>query len=122
MNFPARLDPPPRWRLARFIRLWQFTWLPWLGLLSVAAAGLLAFTRFWPFLFLSLGLFFLSAVLHVSSLSSSYDNKPGIIGLSLATFRFSLLTLISLLSLNRAPSLLGAVGGKVERYDQSPAA
>jgi cellulose synthase/poly-beta-1,6-N-acetylglucosamine synthase-like glycosyltransferase len=122
VNFPAHLDPPPRWRLVRFIRLWQFTWLPWLGLLAVAAAGPLAFTRFWPFLFILVGLFFLSAVLHVSLLSGPSEDKAGVFGLSLATLRFSLLTLISLLSLNRAPSLLGAVGGKVERYDQSPAA
>jgi cellulose synthase/poly-beta-1,6-N-acetylglucosamine synthase-like glycosyltransferase len=122
VNSPSHPNPPLRWRLARSIRLWQFTWLPWLGLLVVASAGLLAFTRFWMFLSILLGLFFFSAVLHASFLSNPSKDKPGIIGLSLAMFRFSLLTLISLLSLNKAPSLLGAIGGKVERYDQSPAA
>jgi len=63
-----------------------------------------------------------SAVLHVLFLSNHSEEKPGIMALSLATFRFSFLTLVSLLSLNKTPSLLGAVGGKERRFDESPAA
>lgn len=122
VNAPSHPNPPLRWRLARSIRLWQFTWLSRLGLIAVVAACLLPFTRFWTSLLLFIALFGFSAVLHVFFLSNRSEERPGIMELSLATFRFSFLTLVSLLSLKKPPSLLGAIGGKERRYDKSPAA
>lgn len=122
VNAPPHPNPPLKWRLARFIRLWQFTWVSRLGFIAVVAACLLPFTRFWTSLFLSGVVFGFSAVLHVLFLSNHSEEKPGIMALSLATFRFSFLTRVSLLSLNKTPSLLGAVGGKERRFDESPAA
>jgi cellulose synthase/poly-beta-1,6-N-acetylglucosamine synthase-like glycosyltransferase len=122
VNSPPHPNPPLRWRLAKFIRLWQFAWLSRLGLIAVLAACLLAFTWFRMFLIMFLVMFGFSTVLQVSLLSNPSEDKPGIIELSLAMFRFSLLTLFSLVSLYKAPSLLGAIGGKEGRYDQSPAA
>jgi cellulose synthase/poly-beta-1,6-N-acetylglucosamine synthase-like glycosyltransferase len=122
VNSPPHPNPPLRWRLVKSIRLWQFNWLPWLSLITAISACLLAFTKHWLFPFMFLAMFGLPAALHVSLLPNSSEDKPGVGELFLATLRYSFLILVSLLSLNRAPSFRGAIGGKEGRYDQSPAA
>ncbi len=122
VNSPVHPDPPWGWRMARFIRLWQFTWISWLGLSTVVTAAFLLMTRYWPCLFLLLAVFTFSAFLLVFSLTKHLEEKLGFMRLSFATCRYSALALVSLLSLKKIPSLLGPLGGKKERYDESPAA
>ena len=122
VNSPSCQNPPLKWKLARWVRLWQFRGLPALGIVALSAATLLAFSRFRLALLAFLALFGLSVALQASLLFGRSQDKPGFFGLAMGTVRFSWLTFVSLVALNSSPSLLGALGGKKGRYDQSPAA
>jgi cellulose synthase/poly-beta-1,6-N-acetylglucosamine synthase-like glycosyltransferase len=119
---PAHPNPPIGWRLARFFRLWQFSWISWLSLATILTVCLLLITGYGTYLFLPLMVFALSAFLQISLLLNHMEKRPGIWALCRATFRFSIFTLVSLLSLIKIPSLLGPLGGKEKKYDKSPAA
>jgi cellulose synthase/poly-beta-1,6-N-acetylglucosamine synthase-like glycosyltransferase len=119
---PVQTNPPIGWRLARFVRLWQFTWISWLSLATIVTLCFLLATRFWTYLFLPLIIFMLSAFLQISLLLNHSEKRPGTWALFSASFRFSIFTLVSLLSLKKIPSLLGPTGGKKGKYDKSSAA
>lgn len=122
VNLPSCQDPPLRWKLARWVRLWQFRGLPALGVVSLSAATLLAFSRYRLALLAFLALFGLSAVLQASLISGRSQDRLGFLSLAVGTIRFSWLTFVSLVALNSSTSFLGAIGGKEGRYDQSQAA
>ncbi len=119
---PVHTNPPIGWRLARFVRLWQLTWISWLSLATIVTLCFLLATRYWTYLFLPLIIFMLSAFLQISLLLNHSEKKPGIWALFSASFRFSIFTFVSLLSLKKVPSLLGPIGEKKGKYDKSPAA
>jgi cellulose synthase/poly-beta-1,6-N-acetylglucosamine synthase-like glycosyltransferase len=118
----ARADPPIGWKIAKFIRLWQFSWVSWLTLTMIVTACFLAGTGYWMFLLLLLTVLLASVIPLFFFLSNHSEKKPGFMVLCRALVRYSILILVSLLSLKKIPSLLGPLGGKEEGYDSSPAA
>lgn len=122
IHSPDHSNPPFGWKLARFIRLWQFTWISWLSLTAfISACGLLA-TRYWTYLVVPVMIFLFSAFMQIFVFMNHTERRPRIWVLFSALFRYSILMLISLLSLKKIPPLLGPIGGKEEKFDKSPAA
>jgi cellulose synthase/poly-beta-1,6-N-acetylglucosamine synthase-like glycosyltransferase len=116
-----RADPPIGWKIAKFVRLWQFYWVSWFALTMTGTACFLAGTRYWMFLFLLFAVLLVSVITQVFFLANHLEKSPGFLILCNALVRFSILILVSLLSLKINPSLLGPLGGKGEGYDSSPA-
>jgi hypothetical protein len=108
--------------LARSIRRWQFSWIPWLSLSLIISGCILPLTHYGSLPLLFLVVLLLSAFGQVFLLSSHLEKNPGILELGKATFRYAVLTLVSLLAMKKIPPVLGPVGGKEERYDKSSAA
>ena len=119
---PVYPNPPLRWMLARSIRRWQFSWIPWLSLSLIISGCILPLTHYGSLPLLFLVVLLLSAFGQVFLLSSHLEKNPGILELGKATFRYAVLTLVSLLAMKKIPPVLGPVGGKEERYDKSSAA
>ncbi|NOR14071.1 MAG: hypothetical protein GQ544_00040, partial [Candidatus Aminicenantes bacterium] len=119
----SRVDtnPPLGWKLARLVRLWQFSWVSWLSVAALAISGFMLVTRYWIYPLLFMVLFVVSAFLLIVLLLNHTEKRPGIFALCLGMLRYAILTLISLLLLKKGPSLLGPIGGKEEKYDKSPA-
>jgi cellulose synthase/poly-beta-1,6-N-acetylglucosamine synthase-like glycosyltransferase len=122
VHSPSYIDPPLGWKIVRFIRLWQFTWIAWLGLATAITACLLLITPYWPFLFVPLLVFTLSVLLLVFPQKKILEEKPGIMRLLFAMCRYPMLILVSLLTFKKTPSLTGPIGGKEEKFDKSSAA
>jgi cellulose synthase/poly-beta-1,6-N-acetylglucosamine synthase-like glycosyltransferase len=122
IHSPDHSNPPFGWKLARFIRIWQFTWISWLSLTAfISACGLLV-TRYWTYLVVPVMIFLFSAFMQIFVFMNHTERRPRIWILFSALLRYSILMLISLLSLKKIPSLLGPIGGKEEKFDKSPAA
>jgi cellulose synthase/poly-beta-1,6-N-acetylglucosamine synthase-like glycosyltransferase len=119
---PVRSNPPLRWKLARLIRRWQFSWIPVFSLALMISGCVLPLTYYGSAPLVLLVVLLLSAYGQVFLLSNHLEKNPGIVELVKATFRYAVFTLVSLLSMKMIPSLLGPVGGKEERYEKSPAA
>lgn len=115
----AHPNPPLRWKMARLIRRWQFSWIPWFSLTLIISSCLLPFTHYGLFPLVFLAVLAFSALGHVLLLSNRLEKNPGIWKVGKATSRYAILTLISLLSMKRIPPLLGPLGGKVESHDNS---
>ncbi len=107
-----RLSSPRLWRLARWIRIGQFRLLPWTAVSGMALGGILVFTGHRLNVLLALGLCLVSAFSLVFFLNRHEENPTGCLKLGPATLRFGILTLVSLLTLNRHPSLQIPRGGK----------
>jgi len=122
VHSPVHPNPPFGWKLARFVRLWQFSWISWLSLATLVTSSFLLATRYWKFPVIGLLGFILSAFLMIVLLLNHSEKRPGVLKLFSGLFRYAGLTLISLLSLKKIPSLLGPLGGKEEKYDNSSAA
>jgi cellulose synthase/poly-beta-1,6-N-acetylglucosamine synthase-like glycosyltransferase len=122
MHSPAHPDPPFGWKIARLVRLWQFSWVSWLSVTALITSCLILATRFWIIPVLLLSGFVFSAFLLIVLLLNHTEKRPRILKLCSGIFRYAGLTLISLLSLKKMPALLGPIGGKEEQYDNSPAA
>ncbi|MBN1221985.1 MAG: glycosyltransferase [Candidatus Aminicenantes bacterium] len=118
----AHTDPPIGWEIAKFVRLWQFSLVGWFSLIMIASACFLAATRHWMFIGMLSALMLVSIILQVFFLSNHSEKRPGFFVLCKALVRFSILLLVSLLSLNKNPTLLGPLGGNEEGYDNSPTA
>ncbi len=108
---PRRSSPIP-WRLARWVRIGQFCLVPWTAVSAMALGGILVFTGYRLNVLLALGLFFVSAFSLVFFLNRHEGNSAGRLNLGPATLRFGILTLVSLLTLSRHPSLQVPRGGK----------
>ncbi len=117
----AHSNPPLGWKLARLVRLWQFSWVSWLSVAALVTSGFMLVTRYRIYPLLPLTLFVVSAFLLIVLLLNHTEKRPGIFTLCLGMFRYAILTLISLLSLKKVPSMLGPIGGKEGKYDNSPA-
>jgi len=117
---PRSPNPPFSWKLARIVRLWQFSWTSWLSAAVLTASGLLLLTqyRIYPLAFLAA--LILSAFLPAMGLINHGEKRPGIFALSFGMLRFAALTLVSLLSLKKSPSQLGPLGGREKIYDNYP--
>jgi cellulose synthase/poly-beta-1,6-N-acetylglucosamine synthase-like glycosyltransferase len=122
IHSPVHPNPPFGWRLVRFARLWQFTWISWLSLATFVTFCFLLATRYRTNLLFPGIIFLLSVVLQISLLLNHTEKRPRIWTLFSASFRYSIFTLVSLLSLKKIPDLLGPIGGKEEKFDKSPAA
>lgn len=121
IHSPIHSNPPFGWKLVRFIRLWQFTWISWLSLAASVSACCLLATRYWTYLLIPLILFLLSTFTQTFLFLNHTEKKPGIWTLTSALIRYSIFTLVSLLSLKKVPSFLGPIGGEEEKFDKSPA-
>jgi cellulose synthase/poly-beta-1,6-N-acetylglucosamine synthase-like glycosyltransferase len=121
VHSPTHTDPPLGWKIVRFIRLWQFTWIAWLGLATVITGCLLLMTPHWPFLFLALLVFIFSVLFLVFSVRKNLEEKPGYMRLLFAICRYPILILVSLLTFKKITSPMGPIGGKEENFDKTPA-
>lgn len=116
----SHADPPLGWKIAKFVRLWQFDWVSWFTLAMIVTACFLAGTGHWMFLFVLFAVLLVSVITQVLFLSNHLEKRPGFLILCKALVRFSSLILVSLLSLKKNPSRLGPLGGKGVSYDNSP--
>lgn len=116
---PSHPNPPRGWKLAKFVRLWQFSWISWLSLATIVSACILLLTQNWLHLLLPLGVFTIFVSMQIFLMLSHSEEKPGIITLCIGVIRFSILTLVALLMLKKNTSILGPLGGKEEEYDKN---
>jgi len=119
---PDHPHPPLGWKLIRFIRLLQFSWIPWLGAVFGAASLILLTTRFRTYPLTSSGLFIISAYLMSRQLLRREGSRPGAFALVSGTISYAVLILVSLLSLNKNPTNQGPLGGRKENHDKYPTA
>lgn len=102
---------PTQWRFVRRIRIGQFSLLPWLTMILLATGTILAFTEYRMIPFLALAIFGLSALPLVLSLNGETRSSVGLVKLGLASVRYGILILVSLLTLRRRSSLQVPRGG-----------
>jgi cellulose synthase/poly-beta-1,6-N-acetylglucosamine synthase-like glycosyltransferase len=111
LHFQHPAEAPARWRLARFIRLWQFVGVPWLGGAAVVMAALLLATASWPLVPVVASAFIVPCLSYARPRRGRPGGGPRWPKLALAACRYPFLFLMSLLTLAKRPSELGAVGG-----------
>ena len=107
-----RPSSPLLWRLARWVRISQFCLVPWTMVSAIVLGGILAFTGHRLYVLLALGLLLISAFSLVFFLNRQEGNRSGCLKLGLATLPFGILTLVSMLTLSRHPTLQVPRGGK----------
>jgi hypothetical protein len=111
LHFQHPAEAPAAWRLARFIRLWQFVGVPWLGGAAIVMAALLLATASWPLVPVVALAFIVPCLSYADPRRGRPVGGPRWPMLALAVCRYPLLFLMSLLTLAKRPSELGAVGG-----------
>jgi cellulose synthase/poly-beta-1,6-N-acetylglucosamine synthase-like glycosyltransferase len=116
---PSHGNPPSGWKFTRLIRIWQFAGVPWLTAAAVISSAYLCFVPSWifPLIFLTASVF--SAILLFFLLLYHYEERPGAFRFMTRTASYMFLTLISLFSLHKIPSLLGPIGGRETNNDNS---
>ena len=118
VHSPDHSNSPLGWKLARLVRLWQFSCVSWLSVAALVTSGFMLVTRYWTFPLLLLMQFAVSAFLLIMMIFNHTEKRPGILKLCSGMFRYAIYTLISLLLLKKMPTLLGPIGGKEESYDK----
>jgi len=107
------------WSLARFVRIWQMTGLPWLLTTALlTGAGLLA-TRFRAYPLAVFAGFPLTAYIYGLALSRREVDAPSPAGLALALARYAGLLFLSLFHLRNNPGLQGPRGGRSRKAPEA---
>ncbi len=103
---------PTQWRFVRRMRIGQFSLVPWLTLVLLALGTVLAFSEYRMIPLLAFAIFCVSALPLVFFLNRDTMKSDGGLKLAWASVRYGILTLMSLLTLSRRPSLQVPRGGR----------
>jgi cellulose synthase/poly-beta-1,6-N-acetylglucosamine synthase-like glycosyltransferase len=103
---------PLGWKLARGLRLVQFTWVSWIGLAAALSGCFVLLSTAWPSV-LAVGMVFLiSLIVLLRMLAHHEQDKPGLLTIVPAALRYAVLILYSLFLIKANPTHLGPLGGK----------
>jgi cellulose synthase/poly-beta-1,6-N-acetylglucosamine synthase-like glycosyltransferase len=103
---------PTRWRVIRRIRIVQFCLVPRMAVFLLALGVVLAFSDYRLTLWLSVGIFGLSALSILFFMNGEIRKSVGFLKLGRAAARYGVLILASLLTLSRHPTRQVPRGGK----------
>jgi len=107
---------PLGWKLARALRLCQFTWVSWIGLAAAVSGCFILFSTAWPKVLVVGTVFLFSLIVLLRMLANHEQDKPGLITIVPAALRYAVLILYSLFSIKTKPTHLGPIGGKEAHF------
>lgn len=107
---------PLGWKLARALRLCQFTWVSWIGLAAAVSGCFILFSTAWPKVLVVGTVFLFSLIVLLRILANHEQDKPGLITIVPAALRYAVLILYSLFSIKTKPTHLGPIGGKEAHF------
>ena len=107
---------PLGWKLARALRLCQFTWVSWICLAAAVSGCFILFSTAWPKVLVVGTVFLFSLIVLLRMLANHEQDKPGLITIVPAALRYAVLILYSLFSIKTKPTHLGPIGGKEAHF------
>ena len=111
---------PLGWKLARGMRLCQFTWVSWIGLAAAVTGCFLLLSTVWPPVLAVGTVFLFSLIGSLRMLANHEQDKPGLLTIVPAALRYAVLLLYSLFLIKTKPTHLGPLGGKEAHFDKCP--
>ena len=103
---------PLGWKLARGLRLIQFTWVSWIGLAAALSGCFVLLSSAWPSV-LAVGMVFLISLIALLRMLANHEqDNPGLLTIAPAALRYAVLILYSLFLIKANPPHLGPLGGK----------
>lgn len=115
LRAPADVRRAWPWSLARAVRVWQMTGLPWLSAAAFFSGCLLLATRFYALPLAVLSCFALAAYTYALVLSREQPDAPSPPALAFVLAKYALLLAVSLFGLKKQPDRQGALGGEACR-------
>jgi cellulose synthase/poly-beta-1,6-N-acetylglucosamine synthase-like glycosyltransferase len=100
------------WSLARSVRVWQMTVLPWLSSAALVSGGLLLATRFRPIPPAVFAGFALTAYAYALAVSRGHPGAPSPPALAFVLAKYAFLLVVSLFGLVKKPDGQGPRGGQ----------